>query len=107
MSLDISLIQVQPTEVFSRNITHNLGKMAKAAGIYMHLWRPDELGLAKAHELIQPLEAGLAELVNNPEKYKAYDAPNGWGTYEHFIPFVREVLEACKEYPDATIEVSR
>lgn len=34
MSLDVSLMEVKPTEVFWSNITHNLGKMAKAAGIY-------------------------------------------------------------------------
>ena len=34
-------------------------------------------------------------------------ATNGWGMYEHFVPFVEKYLEACKEYPDAVIEVSR
>lgn len=29
--------------VFSQNVTHNLGKMADAAGIYYALWRPEEL----------------------------------------------------------------
>ena len=44
MSLDVYLTDAEGREVFSANITHNLGAMAKEAGIYMHLWRPDELG---------------------------------------------------------------
>ena len=35
-------------EVYSANITHNLGGMADEAGIYEALWRPEEVGIAKA-----------------------------------------------------------
>jgi hypothetical protein len=34
MSLDVYLIAARPTNVYSANITHNLNKMAEAAGIY-------------------------------------------------------------------------
>jgi hypothetical protein len=51
MSLDVSITRTQPTCVYDANITHNLGAMAKAAGIYMHLWRPDEIGIKTASEL--------------------------------------------------------
>ena len=107
MSLDFSLNRTQPTCVFSTNITHNLGGMATEAGIYKHLWRPEELGITKAGDLIGPLAEGLAKLKKDPEHYKNFDAPNGWGTYEHFVPFVTEVLKACIDFPDAEIEVSR
>lgn len=101
MSLDFSLMRVQETTVFDTNITHNLGKMAHEAGIYNHLWHPENIGVEKAEELIAPLESGLARLKKNPAKYRKFDAPNGWGTYEHFVPFVEKVLTACKKYPDA------
>lgn len=107
MSLDISLLREQPTEVYSGNITHNLGAMAQAAGIYRHLWRPDEIGVSKAGELIKPLTAGLKKLNANPAKFEKFNAPNGWGLYEHFVPFVEEYLNACKQFPDAIVEVSR
>ena len=107
MSLDVMLTKVRPTEIYSANITHNLGKMAKAAGIYQHLWRPEEIGITKARELIDPLQTGLAKLEADPEKFEAYNAPNGWGLYKHFVPFVRKYLEACKENPDADVSVSR
>jgi len=94
-------------EFYSSNITHNLGEMASVAGLYGPLWRPDEVGIATAAQLIAPLEAGLALLVASPEKFKRYNAANGWGLYEHFVPFVRAYLEACKAHPDAFVSVSR
>lgn len=81
--------------------------MAEAAGIYKHLWRPDEIGVRTAGELVEPLSEGLRMLKSDPEKFKAFDDPDGWGVYEHFVPFVEEYLAACKEYPDGEVSVSR
>lgn len=116
MSLDVYLTQKkwagfghtpEDEEVYSANITHNLVEMAGEAGIYYALWRPEEIGKTKAHEIIESLENGLENLKANPEHFKEFDSPNGWGMYEHFVPFVEKYLEACKTYPDSTIEVSR
>jgi hypothetical protein len=107
MSLDVSLIKIQPTEVFSANITHNLGRMADEAGIYKHLWRPEEISIYLAGELIEPLEEGLQLMKQDPERFKKFNAENGWGLYKHFIPWIEKYIEACKEYPDARIEISR
>lgn len=107
MSLDVYLTKTMPTEVYSANITHNLGAMAHEAGIYMHLWRPDEIGVTKAAQLIEPLRAGLALLREDPPRFERHNAPNGWGMYEHFVPFVADYLAACEENPDADVEVSR
>lgn len=106
MSLDFYLTQ-DGDEVFHRNITHNLGKMADEAGIYRCLWRPDEIGVTKASQCIEPLKLGLTTLISDPERFQQYDSPNGWGKYVHFVPFVAAVLMACIEYPDADVEVSR
>ena len=107
MSLDVDLVVMQPYSVFTSNITHNLGPMAKQAGIYLHLWRPDELGLTKARELIEPLRLGLALLEQDPTGYRAYNPANGWGSYEGLVNFVREYLKACEAHPDAELSVSR
>lgn len=107
MSLDVYLKAVRPTEVFSANITHNLGRMAREAGIYEALWRPDEIGITTAEQLIEPLTAGLALLKSDPPRFEAFNSPNGWGLYEHFVPFVEGYLEACKENPDAAVSVWR
>lgn len=107
MSLDVSLQVLQPCEVVGLNITHNLNSMAAAAGIYQHLWRPEELGLTKAHELVEPLQEGLARLRAEPDKFKALNPTNGWGTYETLCSFVEEYLAGCRKYPQADISVSR
>lgn len=94
-------------EVYWKNITHNLGRMADAAGFYKQLWKPEETDVVTAGQLGVHIERGIAELESNPEKYKQFSASNGWGTYEQFIPWLRELLVACKEYPDAIVSASR
>lgn len=94
-------------EVYSANITHNLGAMAKAAGIYEALWRPEEIGKELAGDLVPLLEHGLKCLKANPSVFKKHNSPNGWGMYEHFVPFVENYLDACREHPYASIHVSR
>lgn len=107
MSLDVWLTGAVGKEIYSANITHNLTDMADAAGIYEPLWRPEEIGATKARDLIEPLKAGLARLEADPTKFERYNSPNGWGLYKHFVPFVRNYLEACENAPDATVHVSR
>ena len=95
------------TTVFHRNITHNLGSMANAAGIYKALWRPEEINATRAKQLIEPLETGLQTLRLEPDKFKELNPPNGWGTYEGLVSFIESYLGACKKFPEATIYVSR
>jgi len=134
VSLDVYL-EVDGSTVYSANITHNLGRMASEAVIYYALWRPDEmldpqaadvirkledekrwddarevrklLPTPLAAHLIEPLRAGLALLESDPQRFKSFNSPNGWGIYEHFVPFVRKYLDACIEHPTATVSVSR
>jgi hypothetical protein len=94
-------------ELFEANITHNLGKMADEAGIYMQIWRPDELGVQQAREIIEPLRQGLERMKADPTHFEQFNASNGWGLYENFVPWLERYLAACEEYPDATIYVSR
>lgn len=107
MSLDVCLTVSRPTEVFSANVTHNLNSMAQAAGIYMHLWRPGEIGITKAAQMIGPLEAGLEVLRADPERFKAFNPENGWGSYDRFVPWIEAYLAACRENPDADVSVLR
>ncbi|MDD4476338.1 MAG: hypothetical protein PHV95_11265 [Eubacteriales bacterium] len=88
------------------NVTHNLNNMAKAVGLYEVLWRPEEIGITMAAQMIPFLEKGIEELTANPKKYKAFNPPNGWGDYDVFVDFCKSVLHNCREYPDAIIEAS-
>ncbi len=124
-------------EVYSANITHNLNRMAHEAGIYTALWRPVELDPAAARrineqeeagnyhgpggafeiernlppvharDLIQPLRDGLAKMQGDPERFKAFNPENGWGSYAGFVPWVADYLAACERWPNAVVRVSR
>jgi hypothetical protein len=107
VSLDISIIANIKSEVYSANITHNLGEMAEAAGLYKAMWRPDEIGVTEAAQLIPILEDGLAKLEAEPGRFRAMNPPNGWGTYEGLLRCARDYLEACKKHPNGVIEVDR
>jgi hypothetical protein len=98
---------VETDTVYSDNITHNLNTMAQKAGLYKYLWRPEELNIKKASELINPLRKGLHKLKMNPIKYKKFNPENGWGDYEGLVSFVENYLNACYKYPDANVEASR
>ena len=107
MSLDVYLSAMRFTEIYWRNITHNLTPMAREAGLYAPLWRPDESGWTKAEQLIGPLSDGLEKLRSDTDKYKAFNPDNGWGNYDGLVEFVSSYLTACVDNPDAEVSVSR
>lgn len=115
MSLDVYLRQVMPTEVYSDNITHNLGKMAtqvvlsNGVTLYEILWRPDECNppYTKAREIADLLDEAFNILLSDPEEYKKYNPENGWGTYDGLVNFVYKYRNACWDNPDAEIGVCR
>ncbi len=116
------------TEVlYDSNITHNLNVMAEKAGLYEALWRPyqlketynipegddagefnfEEENMVIASELVPVIEKGLNDLKDRPEYFKEFNPENGWGSYDSLLRFTEKYLEACKEYPNAKVEVSR
>lgn len=121
---DIELKTSVSEYVYETNITHNLTTMADKAGLYEALWRPhrlsinydvpegehelewafEEANVTKAEDIIEIVKEGLNKLKANPSFYKKFNAQNGWGTYEQFVPWLEEYLE---NYPEAVIEVSR
>lgn len=107
MSLDVMLVATIPTVVYDANITHNLGAMAEEAGIYKHLWRPEEAGIEKAEQLIEPLRGALRAMRKDSGRFKKHNPSNGWGDYESFYRFVDEYLQACVNSPEAKVRVSR
>jgi len=104
---NVEEIEYETDQIYSANITHNLNTMADKAGIYEYLWRPDEIGITKAKELIEPLREGLHKLKSEPEKYKAFNPSNGWGSYEGLVNFVSNYLDACYKNPESDVSVSR
>jgi len=113
MSLDVMLSTSKcehcgrEDEVFSANITHNLGKMAAEAGVYDVVWRPEECGISKAEQLIGPLSKAIALMEADPKRFKSLNSDNGWGLYKNFVPWLKKYLAACQDSPGASITVSR
>ena len=93
-------------EGYWSNITHNLGTMAANAGFYEQLWHPERNGIKTANDLINPLREGIAKLESNPAFFNTFNASNGWGTYDQFLPWLIDLLDACEESPNAHIRVS-
>ncbi len=107
MSLDIHLTAMSSVEVFSANITHNLGEMADLAGLYQVLWRPQEIEITTALQAIPRLQEGLKKLKEDPARFRLLNPPNGWGSYDVLVEFVERLIDACELNPDAEITVSR
>lgn len=103
----MSVTATKRTEVYWANITHNLNTMAERAGIYKHLWKPEELNITKASELIEPLGTGLQLMLNDPKRFIKFNPSNGWGNYDSLVSFIAMYLIACKENPNARIDISR
>lgn len=71
------------------NITWNLREMiVKSTGLE---WKNEENnGLCK--DVIPHIVSGLNELMRYPEKYKQYEASNGWGTVEGCKRFFTTII---------------
>ncbi len=106
MSLDINLVMFNES-VFSWNITHNLNVMAKEAGIYNEVWRPEEHEIYFAEQMIEPLQRGLKAIKDSPKKFRDLEPSNGWGDLTGFIKFLAEYLNECKRNPLAIVDAWR
>lgn len=107
MSLDVYLFDADGSLLFSANVTHNLNRMADAAGIYKPLWRPESVGITTARQVAEAVQPGFDLMAREPSRFDQFNAANGWGLYRNFLPWVAYYLEACRRWPDARVEVSR
>ena len=119
MSLDVDLMVMQPVSVYEANITHNLGAMAREVqyglewkgdgelSLYDVLWHPDKHGFKYARDLEDLLDIGWNILLSDPEKFKKYNPENGWGSYDGLVDFVYHYRNACWDYPEAELKISR
>lgn len=92
--------------VYDANITHNLSKMAFESGIYDAIWGISD-SQTICSEVSEMLAKGIQDMKDRPEYYRQFSAGNGWGTYEQFIPWLENLLEAYIKYPNATISISK
>ena len=82
--------------------TYNLSKLiAMSTG-----WKISQREFnGTTEEIGKMLETGIQNLQNEPEKFRQYEAPNGWGTIEDALIFFNKLLVDCKEFPYGRIYV--
>jgi hypothetical protein len=85
--------------------TYNLAPMFNAAIESCNLKIEGIRGFNKqtAKDVIGPLKKMLAEMEGNPLKYKKLNPANGWGDYDGAVETLRELCDACINYPSASI----
>lgn len=83
------------------NITWNVRKIIEVSTGLPWLNEEDN-GLCT--EVIPAIEKGLKALEANPDAYRKYNSPNGWGTVEGVIRFFERILQDwesfSREYPE-------
>lgn len=73
------------------------------------MWRqiyPDDEGMVfidgmTGKEAFEKLIHALDYMKQHKEELEALNPSNGWGSYEGFMEFIRELIHACIETPDA------
>lgn len=101
MSYDISFkVKVEGIDKYvdvghcDANTTWNVREMiVESTGLEWHNCANN--GLCK--DVIPYIERGFGELTRYPEKYRKYEASNGWGTVESTIKFFNRILK-CWEF---------
>lgn len=76
------------------NITYNVAKIIRTStGLP---WK-NEANNGYCKDVIPKIKIGYDELCRNPEKYKEYEADNGWGTVDGTRRFFRKIIAAWDE----------
>lgn len=104
ISVDTGGSEPYTQTLFDANITHNVVPMWDKAGVTDALYESHD---KQAKDIIDALECGVAAMEADPAGYEALNPPNGWGSYERALPWLRNVLAQCKAHPNATIGISR
>jgi len=85
---------------FDANCTSNVACMWREAGCDLK-----ELKDKKAADCIKPLCDAINRMLSDPDKYKAMNPSNGWGSYEGCIDFLKACHDACMSDPDSLVHV--
>ncbi|PQP80284.1 hypothetical protein C0Q44_28130 [Paenibacillus sp. PCH8] len=104
MSLDIRLTVENEANVVDKNITHNLTRMWKEAGVYEVLYKSDG---KVSNEVLPTLKHGLKQLLTERERFKQDNRSNGARHYKIAILWLAVLVEELIKYPDGTIRIDR
>lgn len=97
MSYDIAFkVKVEGVDKYvevgdcSANTTWNVRKMIEVATGLPWI---NEANNGLCVDVIPQILKGYAELLNYPEKYKQYEAKNGWGTVDGTLRFFKQIID--------------
>lgn len=93
---EIEELWYETEEIYSGNITHNLGEMANHVicnggenNLYHLLWRPEEHDFCKVTERYRVMIAEcLAYMLTHRAELEKFNPSNGWGSYDSLLDFV-------------------
>lgn len=86
----------------SLNMTSNVAPMWRKAGADIA-----DFDGQLAGDMLPALRAAIAEMEDNPTTYRAMNPPNGWGSYEVCLRFLRRLVEDFAQHPKAIVKVWR
>jgi hypothetical protein len=102
MSYDISFrVKVEGIDRYvdafecDANITWNVRKIIELS---TGLPWVNEANNGYVKDIIPSILKGYKELTEHPEKYKKYEAPNGWGTVEGTARFFIKIIETWERF---------
>ncbi len=92
----------ETVECYWRNHTSNTSRMWRDAGADIA-----EMYGKPAGECARALASAADRIETHPDLYSPMESPNGWGTRESTVLFLRDLADACERFPKATVRVSR
>ena len=58
-----------------------------------------------AREVHLKIDKAVKEMEESPNKYKALEPKNGWGSYEGALKYLKKLNSECWEHPDYIINI--
>lgn len=87
------------------NVTYNLGEMwCQAAGRDGRLIPIDGMSAKQSLDILIP---ALENLRSDPQRFKKFNPPNGWGDYGGLVHTLEEMIKAVKLNPKGRWETCR
>lgn len=86
------------------NITYNVRKIIELSTGLPWL---NEQSNGLCVDVIPAIEKGASELLAHGEKYKQYEAPNGWGTVDGTLRFFHHILAEWRAFKQSEPELAK
>lgn len=96
MSWDVT-VEPEPIEIeiYEANVTYNVGRMIRRAGIH-----PKVIDGMKADLAVEVVGNAAAVMSENREYFKQFEAPNGWGTVESTLKMMTLLYHYLQKCPE-------